>query len=215
MMKKQTKKLIEENDILCEQLSGDAKDVLRNVTGYIQRFGISRQDQEKVRRDIAEMILEGEKRGIPVKDTIGEDYQAFCDSVLAEMPRMSSREKCLNIIRDICIFLAVWLPFWLIQYGGKDEMVKVTSGGAAWAFLVFATGYVYSWIMARQAFKKHIAYLLAGGMFLVVVFAGGGLTNFGYVLFSIPLYIVAAVEIILIIVCVALNRVVDQDYKTL
>ena len=214
-MKKQTKKLIEENDILCEQLSGDAKDVLRNVTGYIQRFGISRQDQEKVRRDIAEMILEGEKRGIPVKDTIGEDYQAFCDSVLAEMPRMSSREKCLNIIRDICIFLAVWLPFWLIQYGGKDEMVKVTSGGAAWAFLVFATGYVYSWIMARQAFKKHIAYLLAGGMFLVVVFAGGGLTNFGYVLFSIPLYIVAAVEIILIIVCVALNRVVDQDYKTL
>lgn len=215
MMKKQTKKLIEENDILCEQLSGDAKDVLRNVTGYIQRFGISRQDQEKVRRDIAEMILEGEKRGIPVKDTIGEDYQAFCDSVLAEMPRMSSREKCLNIIRDICIFLAVWLPFWVIQYGGKDEMVKVTSGGAAWAFLVFATGYVYSWIMARQAFKKHIAYLLAGGMFLVVVLAGGGLTKFGYVLFSIPLYIVVAVEIILIIVCVALNRVVDQDYKTL
>lgn len=109
-MKKQTKKLIEENDILCEQLSGEAKDVLRNVTGYIQRFGISRQDQERVRRDIAEMILEGEKRGIPVKDTIGEDYQAFCDSVLAEMPRISSGEKCLNIIRDICIFLAVWLP---------------------------------------------------------------------------------------------------------
>lgn len=207
--------MIEENDILCEQLSGEAKDVLRNVTGYIQRFGISRQDQEKGRRDIAEMILEGEKRGISVKDTIGEDYQAFCDSVLAEMPRMSSREKCLNIIRDICIFLAVWLPFWVIQYGGKDEMVKVTSGGAAWAFLVFATGYVYSRIMSLQAFKKQIAYLLAGGMFIVVVLAGKVLTKFGYVLFHAPLYIVAAAEIILIIVCVVLNRVVDQDYKTL
>ena len=71
MMKRQTKKLIEENDILCEQLSKEANDVLRNMTGYIQRFGISRYEQEKVRQDIAEMILEGEKRGIPVKNTIG------------------------------------------------------------------------------------------------------------------------------------------------
>ena len=85
-MKKQTKKLIEENDILCEELSREANDVLRNMTGYIQRFGISRYEQEKVRRDIAEMLLEGEKRGISVKSTIGEDYQAFCDSVLSEMP---------------------------------------------------------------------------------------------------------------------------------
>ena len=35
MMKKQTKKLIEENDILCELLSREANDVLRNMTGYI------------------------------------------------------------------------------------------------------------------------------------------------------------------------------------
>ena len=56
MMKRQTKKLIEENDILCEQLSKEANDVLRNMTGYIQRFGISRYEQEKVRQDIAETV---------------------------------------------------------------------------------------------------------------------------------------------------------------
>lgn len=83
-MNKRTKRLTEENEILCGELSTEAKEVLRNVTGYIQRFGISRYEQEKVRQDIAEMILEGEKRGIPVSETIGDDYQAFCDSVLAE-----------------------------------------------------------------------------------------------------------------------------------
>ena len=62
-MNKRTKRLTEENEILCGQLSTEAKEVLRNVTGYIQRFGISRYEQEKVRQDIAEMILEGEKRG--------------------------------------------------------------------------------------------------------------------------------------------------------
>ena len=95
-MNKRTKRLTEENEILCGELSTEAKEVLRNVTGYIQRFGISRYEQEKVRQDIAEMILEGEKRGIPVSETIGDDYQAFCDSVLAEMPRMTGREKLLE-----------------------------------------------------------------------------------------------------------------------
>ena len=114
-MNKRTKRLTEENEILCGELSTEAKEVLRNVTGYIQRFGISRYEQEKVRQDIAEMILEGEKRGIPVSETIGDDYQAFCDSVLAEMPRMTGREKLLTIVRDICLFLAVWLGrFWYL-----------------------------------------------------------------------------------------------------
>lgn len=161
------------------------------------------------------MLLEGEKRGISVKSTIGEDYQAFCDSVLSEMPRMSSREKGMNVVRNICMFLAVWLPFWVIQYGGKDDFVRVTGGGAAWALLVFAAGYVYSWIMSRQTFKKHIACLLIGCIFVVLLLAATGLTKFGYVLFCAPVSIVVAAEIILIILCAVLSRIVDQDYKTL
>ena len=215
-MNKRTKRLIEENEILCGQLSTEAKEVLRNVTGYIQRFGISRYEQEKVRQDIAEMILEGEKRGIPVSETIGDDYQAFCDSVLAEMPRMTGREKLLTIVRDICLFLAVWLPFWIFQYFGSGGTARVTTGDVGWALLVFATGYVYSWLMSRQAFKKHIGYLLAGVMFIAVVLIGAKvLSPNGYVLFTVHIYAAVAAEVILIIVCVILNRIVDQDYKTL
>ena len=176
-MNKRTKRLTEENEILCGELSTEAKEVLRNVTGYIQRFGISRYEQEKVRQDIAEMILEGEKRGIPVSETIGDDYQAFCDSVLAEMPRMTGREKLLTIVRDICLFLAVWLPFWIFQYFGSGGTARVTTGDVGWALLVFAAGYVYSWLMSRQAFKKHIGYLLAGVMFIAVVLIGGKLLS--------------------------------------
>ena len=49
-MNKRTKRLTEENEILCGELSTEAKEVLRNVTGYIQRFGISRYEQEKFGR---------------------------------------------------------------------------------------------------------------------------------------------------------------------
>lgn len=215
-MKTQTKKLIEENDTLCEKLSREANDVLRNMTGYIQRFGISRYEQERVRQDIAEMILEGEKRGISVRDTIGEDYKAFCDSVLAEMTKMSSGEKRLKIIRDICIFLAVWIPLWGGEYYGAGGMIRVTAGGAVWALLVFITGYGYSWIMSRQAFKKYIAYLVTGAMFIAVALVGAKLlSQFEYELFTVHIYTVMAVEVILIVLCVILNRVVDQDYRVL
>lgn len=37
----------------------------------------------------------------------------------------------------------------------------------------------------------------------------------GYVLFTVHIYAAVAAEVILIIVCVILNRIVDQDYKTL
>lgn len=158
----------------------------------------------------------GREERIPVSETIGDDYQAFCDSVLAEMPRMTGREKLLTIVRDICLFLAVWLPFWIFQYFGSGGTARVTTGDVGWAILVFATGYVYSWLMSRQAFKKHIGYLLAGVMFVAVVLIGAKvLSPNGYVLFTVHIYAAVAAEVILIIVCVILNRIVDQDYKTL
>ena len=41
----------------------------------------------------------------------------------------------------------------------------------------------------------------------MIVLAGKVLTKFGYVLFPAPVYIVAAAEVILIIVCVVLSRI--------
>ena len=95
-MKRQTKKLIEENDILCEQLAKEANDVLRNMTGYIQRFGISRYEQEKVRAGYRRDDLGGREKGIPVKNTIVRTTRRSVKAYFAEMPRMSSREKCLT-----------------------------------------------------------------------------------------------------------------------
>ena len=57
-------------------------------------------EQEKVRRDIIQMLIDGEKRETSAREVIGEDYREFCDSIVAEIPHMSRKEKVLVFIRD-------------------------------------------------------------------------------------------------------------------
>lgn len=210
-MKEQRRRLSEENDVLCEQISKEGNEVLADMVSYIRRLEVSRYEQEKVRRDIAEMILEGEKRGIPARETIGDDYQEFCDSVLAELPKLSRREKALSVLRDASLFLAIWIPFWVFEnFGSMDGTAQVNIWDGVWAILVFATGYVFNFLMSRQAFKKYLAYLLTGVMFISVVLIGSVIFTIpGFALFSLHIYAVLAVEIILIVLYVILRRTVE------
>lgn len=210
-MKEQSRRLSEENDVLCEQISKEGNKVLADMVSYIRRLEISRCEQEKVRKDIAEMILEGERRGIPARKTIGEDYQEFCDRVLAELPKLSRREKTLSVLRDASLFLAIWILFWVFEnFGSADGMAQVDIWDGVWAILVFATGYVYNFLMSRQAFKKYLAYFLTGVMFVVVLLIGSVIFTFpGFELFSVHIYAVLAVEVMLIILYVILRRTVE------
>ena len=93
-MSKRTKQLLNENNALenCIQ-NPENKEVLTNMVVYIRAANISPYDQEKVRRDMTEMILDGEHRGAPIKDVIGEDYRLFCDDVIAEIPKLTGRTR--------------------------------------------------------------------------------------------------------------------------
>lgn len=63
-MSKRTKILQKENNELEKQIRNDSnKSILTDIVVYIRSANISPYHQEKVRRDIWEMIVDGEKRG--------------------------------------------------------------------------------------------------------------------------------------------------------
>lgn len=63
-MSKRTKILQKENNELEKQIQNDSnKSILTDIVVYIRSANISPYHQEKVRRDIWEMIVDGEKRG--------------------------------------------------------------------------------------------------------------------------------------------------------
>ena len=55
-----------ESEQMSEKISKDGRKVLEDMTLYISVY-----DQERVRRDITQMILDGEQRGDPASSVIG------------------------------------------------------------------------------------------------------------------------------------------------
>ena len=81
-MNKRARILRNENNKFEEKLSKETNDVLTDIVVYIRSTSISEYDQERVRRDIGEMLFEGERRGMSAAEIIGDDYKAFCDAVM-------------------------------------------------------------------------------------------------------------------------------------
>lgn len=124
-MSKRSRFLREENNELEKGLSQDTYHILTDIVVYIRSGNISDYSQELVRRDITQMLLDGEKRGLSAAAVVGEDYKAFCDAVISEMPQLSTAQRILTSVRDvlpaICCAGVIWLIFSLIGQIAKGE----------------------------------------------------------------------------------------------
>lgn len=129
-MNRHTKALLKENNELENKLGIEENDILTDIVVYIRGSKISEYNQEIVRRDITNMLIEGQERGQAVRDVIGDDYKAFCDAVIAEMPEMTAKERVLNAVQIafMCfgIILLIWFVFSLVR--GSFREVYITLG---------------------------------------------------------------------------------------
>lgn len=125
-MNKRTRLLLKENNELEKTLSDETISVLTDIVVYIRHASISEYNQELVRRDITQMLIDGQTRGLSAAEVVGGDYRAFCDAVIEEMPKLSMKQRVLTSIRDIlpaiCALSCIWLIFGLVRQlaGGED-----------------------------------------------------------------------------------------------
>lgn len=112
-MNKATKQLLEENNQREKELSPDNQKVLTDIVAYLRGSSTPILQQEQVRRDITEMLLEGEARGQSAQTIIGTNYQTFCDEILAELPRRSARERTIYGLSVVSLSAAVLVVIWL------------------------------------------------------------------------------------------------------
>ena len=62
-MSRRVRKMLKENNELEQQLSDEGRKVLTDIVVYLRGVPVSMYEQEKVRRDITQMLIDGEKRG--------------------------------------------------------------------------------------------------------------------------------------------------------
>lgn len=212
-MNKRTKMLRNESEQMAEKISKDGRKVLDDMTLYIRGVDISVYDQERVRRDITQMILDGEQRGDPASSVIGEDYKDFCDSVLEEIPRLTAGQKVMMTIRDMCGVMSVLFllcgGLYLALSAGYGDLnsvgpayTTVTSGMLLQVAIITAAGTWFARIYYSNPYKGRVRLWLQYTLpaIIVVGISSRAVTALKQPLFTIHTVLLVPIAIILLII---------------
>ncbi len=134
-MNRRAKQLLQENNRLEEQLTGENNRTMTDIIVYLRASNTTAYQQECVRRDITEMVLEGQRRGAPMEEVIGEDYKAFCDAVLSEVPKRTLRQRILSAVGSGCLYVDILAVIWLV-FGAIGWLL----GDGSWPWLAVTAG---------------------------------------------------------------------------
>lgn len=134
-MNRQTKQLWKENNELEKQIVPENAAVLTDMVVYLRTANISLYRQEQIRRDVTQMLLDAQMRGESAAEVFGGDYQAFCDSVLAEVPHRSLKMRALSGTGDVCLYAGILSAIWLCT-----KLAGCLTGQTVWPLLMVTAG---------------------------------------------------------------------------
>lgn len=214
-MNKQTKQLLNENNALDKQLKGNYTVALTDIVVYIRSANISEYQQEVVRHDITQIMIDGMRRGDSPEDIIGGDYKLFCDNVISELPQLKPIQKAITMIRDIFLMLAILLTIWFCF-----ELIEIFMSDVTWPYLpvtigdLINTGLIISFaaafvtILCKKSFnapEKSIKFTLSlVGIMIVLVIVNLLLNK---VIFTIHAFIV----IIGVLILFTVSKIIDRQ----
>ena len=141
-MYQKRKELNRENNTLDKQIFAENQGVFTDMICYLRGSSLSAYDQERVRRDLTEMVLDAQERGDTLSDVIGGDYKAFCDEIIASLPHKSAGRRAAEYGGIVCLAAAVlgsikillspsfltWLPDFLTGRAAAPPYLAFFSG---------------------------------------------------------------------------------------
>ena len=212
-MSREARVLRDENNELEKQLDDKTNDILTDIVVYIRSANISDIDQENVRRDITQMLIDARGRGENADDVIGGDYKAFCDAIIAEIPKMSTKKRVMTAIRDtlpaLGVLIGIWAVFSVIEQIINGETWYVTPvsvtdilGGAA--MLILATLIVV--YITKNSFNAKPAALVCLILLITAVVLCAALLLPNRIIFSPNI----AADAALVIVIFAAHKIIDN-----
>lgn len=212
-MSREARVLRDENNKLEKQLDDKTNDILTDIVVYIRSANISDIDQENVRRDITQMLIDARGRGETVADVIGGDYKAFCDAIIAEIPKLSAKQRIMTAIRDtlpaLGLLIGIWVVFSVAEQIINGETWYVTPvsvtdilGGAA--MLILATLIVV--YITKNSFNAKPAALVCLILLITAVVLCAALLLPNRIIFSPNI----AADAALVIVIFAAHKIIDN-----
>ena len=214
-MNKATKQLLEENNRRGEQLTPENQKILVDIVAYLRGSSASTYQQELVHRDILDMLQEGEARGQTAAQVIGEDYQTFCDEILAELPKRSMKQHIVYALSTVSLsaagLLSIWLVFRLFEAPFQNRpftpWLPMTLGQLLGGIMLIAYSYGLVEHICRNSFEDRdpsrlqvISFFVCIGLFFI----------FCVSLQQIMFYLHAGIAALLIAVLFLIYKITDR-----
>lgn len=208
-MSRRMKDLLKENNRTVSMLSEEGQRTLTDIVVYLRSMPITMYQQEIIRSDITQMLIDGENRGSSVKDVIGNDYREFCENIVKEFPPLDIKYKILSRIRDLLPALIILIALWCFGKAARiasgilpSFLCPVTAGDLISGLLIlFAADRLITYI-CRHSFQESRSWSIRFGLLIAAVLALVLLVNTTvvYVLFHIHLiHAVLAIPVLLLI----------------
>lgn len=165
------KKLREENLKLEQRVNLEQDEDFINMMVYLSSAKITSLHREHLKGDLYQKILEGESKGLGLKEIFGEDLKAYLDERISHYPREDRR------LKDFLLFLKVFFPFLalfiflevLFSYLRGEEAVRLSVFTLLIALLLSLGGLLFVRRVFREVFKeKFLTGVLC--MFILVAF---------------------------------------------
>ncbi len=129
-----SKALLKQNNQREKELTKENNQVLTDMVVYLRGSDLSDYNQELVRADLIEMVLDAQVRGDDIEKVFGENYQSICDEIIRAFPKRTTSQKVLSGIGNVltCISVLTWILALqsgiLIATNKESVMVAVTLG---------------------------------------------------------------------------------------
>lgn len=158
-MNKKCKELLKSNIKREKEIHENNAKIYSNMIVYLRSADMSQYNQELVREDLIDMILEGQNRGDDINKVIGKNYKEVCDDIMEVMPRKTKKEKIAGSLE--LSLAAVWILG--IIYIGKLILENLITKSDRWVFTLYLGDIVNMGIIVLAA--NLVVYYLSKNVF--------------------------------------------------
>ncbi|WP_062323512.1 hypothetical protein [Halolactibacillus sp. JCM 19043] len=211
-MNKLTKELLKKNNTREKAIFKSNNDIYTNMIVYLRGSDLTEYDQEVVRADIIELILDGQQRGDDIQKVMGGQYKEICDEIIEVMPKKTKKEVTLEYV--VISLNALWIlgVIALVKnlitnvISEENQMVFVlTLGDMINVAVIIFVANIIIWYVTQTAFearadKKILTYLKI--WLIATVILGAIIFNSIYidtVVVSISLWLIAVILLLIFI----------------
>lgn len=158
-MSKRTRALKNEIWQLNLRLDWEAECAVNDIASYLKLKDISPSQCLSIQRDIAQMLYDGQEQGRSHDEIIGNNYQRFCDDIIAALPPRTLKQRWMIMMRNLFAALAL---LWLVAIFEPSVFPRLNSAMALqagewdsgqvpiekWQVLFFGIGFIV--LVVRQ-----------------------------------------------------------------